>query len=107
MLLVVADVLVPLIAMGIRPPRNEEDTEAPGAIDALRRGAPPTLGRMAGGSMLARKGCDDAPVFPCVVYCVLQGDEKGEGTLAFARWRERLVAPTMGFGAVRRPTVAV
>lgn len=56
MLLVVPVVVVPvvlvLLLIGIKPPRNEEDeTEVPGAMDALRRGAPPMVGRMAGGSM--------------------------------------------------------
>ena len=53
MLLVVVVVLVPeVLVIGIRPPRNEEEEEDAGAMDALRRGAPPMLGRMAGGSML-------------------------------------------------------
>ncbi len=36
-LLVVAVVLVLVLAIGIRPPCSEEETEAPGAMDALRR----------------------------------------------------------------------
>jgi hypothetical protein len=56
LLVVVVVVLVPaVLVIGIRPPRNEEEEEEtldPGAMDALRRGAPPMLGRMVGGSML-------------------------------------------------------
>jgi hypothetical protein len=107
MLFVVGVVLVPVLASGIRPPRNEEETDAPGAMDALRRGAPPMLERMAGGSMLAREGCEGVPVFLCVVYCVWHGDEMEEGTLAFARWRGRLVAPNTRPKAVPMPIAAI
>ena len=102
-----AVVLVPVLAIGIRPPRDEEETEAPGAMDALLRGAPPILGRMTGGSMLAREGCGGVSVFLCVVYCVWHGDEMEEGTLAFARWRGRLVTPITGPKAVSMPIASI
>jgi len=71
LLVVVVVVLVLVLVIGIRPPprdeEEEEETEAPGAMDALRRGAPPMLGRMAGGSVLTDEGREGVPVLVCCV----------------------------------------